>query len=413
MSKRLFFILILVVLLLYAWPLWQWIHTHRQNQEPAAFILESPSVQMQKRNKKPFILEEFISPLGDIQVHVASIAELRDGTLAAVWYGGEYEGAAGTLIYFTTRAPGENREWKQPRGIVSRDTASLELNRYIKKIGNPVIFTDARDRLWLLYVTVSIGGWSGSSLNAKISENHGITWSKSKRLTLSPFFNVSELVRNNPQPLTNGGFVVPIYHECIGTFSELLWLRPGTDGKGFKYDKTRLTWGKRFIQPSMVALAPGTAAVFFRSHRSNSRIARSSSNDTGRTWTVPRYSDLPNPGAGINALLLPGNRVLLAYNHHKQTRENLSLAVSKRWPTSYEYTEKHRKKNKTKKDQAWRRVVVLEDTPGEEFSYPYMLRTRGGKIHLVYTWRRKRVKHVVFNEAWINRQLMMNDERKM
>ena len=353
-------------------------------------------------------MEEFISPLGDIQVHVASIAELRDGTLAAVWYGGEYEGAAGTLIYFTTRAPGENREWKQPRGIVSRDTASLELNRYIKKIGNPVIFTDARDRLWLLYVTVSIGGWSGSSLNAKISENHGITWSKSKRLTLSPFFNVSELVRNNPQPLTNGGFVVPIYHECIGTFSELLWLRPGTDGKGFKYDKTRLTWGKRFIQPSMVALAPGTAAVFFRSHRSNSRIARSSSNDTGRTWTAPQYSDLPNPGAGINALVLPGNRMLLAYNHHKQTRENLSLAVSKREPT--EYTERHRKKNKTKKDQAWRRVVVLEDTPGEEFSYPYMLRTRGGKIHLVYTWRRKRVKHVVFNEAWINRQLMMNDE---
>ena len=390
---------------MYAWPLWQWIHTHtqKQNQKPAVFIFESPSVQMQKGNKKPFKMEEFISPMEDIQVHVASIAEQRDGTLAAVWYGGKYEGATDTLIYFTTRAPGENREWTQPRGIVSRSTASLELIRYIKKVGNPVIFTDARERLWLLYVTVSIGGWSGSSLNAKISNDCGKTWSKSQRLTLSPFFNISELVRNNPQPLTNGGFVVPIYHECIGTFSELLWVWPGADGNTFKYYKTRLTWGKRFIQPSMVALAPDSAAVFFRSHLSNSRIAWSLSNDTGRTWTAPQYLGLPNPGAGINALLLSGNRVLLAYNHHKQTRANLSLAVSKREPT--EHTERHRKKN-----QDWRRVAILENIPGEEFSYPYMLRTRDGKIHLIYTWRRKRIKHVVFNDAWINKRLVMNDQ---
>jgi predicted neuraminidase len=412
-SKRLVLILILAVLLLYAWPLWQWIHTHtqKQNQKPAVFIFESPSLEIQKDNKKPFMMEEFISPVGDIQVHVASIAEQRDGTLAAVWYGGKYEGAADTLIYFTTRAPGENREWTQPRGIVSRSSASLELNRYIKKIGNPVIFTDAEDRLRLLYVTVSIGGWSDSSLNIKTSKNGGITWSKSQRLTLSPFFNVSELVRNNPQPLTNGGFVVPIYHECIGTFSELLWLWPGVDGTTFKYYKTRLTWGKRFIQPSMVALAPDAAAVFFRSHRSNSNIAWSLSNDTGRTWTAPQYIDLPNPGAGINALLLSGNRVLLVYNDSKYSRERLALAISSvEEPTSYGNTDQHRKKNKKKKNQTWRRVVILEDTPGEEFSYPYMLRTGDGKIQLVYTWRRKRIKHVVFNEAWINRRLMMNDE---
>ncbi len=364
--------------------------------------------------------EEFISPLGDVQVHVASIAELRDGTLAVVWYGGEYEGSKDTLIYFTTCKPGENREWTQPRSIVSQDTATLELNRYIKKVGNPVVFTDFEDRLWLLYVTVSMGGWSGSSLNAKISNDGGKTWSRSQRLTLSPFFNVSELVRNNPLRLTNGGFVVPLYHEFIGTFSELLWLWSGTDGKTFRYYKTRLTWGKRFIQPSMVAMAPYFGVAFFRSHRSNSSIARSLSDDTAKTWTNPQYIDLPNPGSGINALLLPGNRILVAYNHHKQTRENLSLAVSKREPTSSEYTECYsaewlryearETQKKTKKNKKWQRVVILEDTPGEEFSYPYMIPTRDGKIHLVYTWRRKRIKHVVFNEAWINRGLTINDE---
>jgi predicted neuraminidase len=317
-------------------------------------------------------------------VHVASIAELKDGTLAAVWYGGKYEGSKDTLLYFATRSPG--KDWNPPRGIFGRDPVAKELNRYIKKIGNPLIFTDSEDHLWLIFVTVSVGGWSGSSLNVKISYNGGKTWTKSQRLTLSPFFNVSELVRNNPLPLSDKGFVVPIYHECIGTFSELLWIWPGKNGKPFKYHKTRLTWGKRFIQPSIVALSPSLAAVFFRSHRSNSRIAMSLSEDALNTWTTPQYLDLPNPGAGLNAIKLSDNRILLAYNHHPQGRENLSLAVSE------------------KNGLNWQQVAALEDTPGEEFSYPYMLRTQDGNIHLVYTWRRKRIKHLVFNEAWIIRQ---------
>jgi predicted neuraminidase len=253
-----------------------------------------------------------------------------------------------------------------------------------------------------------MGGWSGSSLNAKISNNGGKTWSRSQRLTLSPFFNVSELVRNNPLRLKNGGFIVPIYHEFIGTFSELLWLWSGTDGKTFRYYKTRLTWGKRFIQPSMVALAPYFGIAFFRSHRRFSHIAWSLSDDAAKTWTNPQYIDLPNPGTGINTLLLSGNRILMAYNDSKYNREKLALAIyGYKEPISSETIEKHRKKI-----QIWRRVVILEDTPGEEFSYPYMIPTRDGKIHLVYTWRRKRIKHVIFNEAWINRRLMMKEKRK-
>jgi len=34
-----------------------------------------------------------------------------------------------------------------------------------------------------------------------------------------------------------------------------------------------------------------------------------------------------------------------------------------------------------------------------------MIRSQDGLIHLVYTWQRKRIKHVVFNEAWINAQM--------
>jgi len=50
--------------------------------------------------------------------------------------------------------------------------------------------------------------------------------------------------------------------------------------------------------------------------------------------------------------------------------------------------------------QAWRPAVVLEDAPGE-YSYPAMIQSRDGLVHLTYTWRRERIKHVVVDPAKI------------
>ena len=82
-----------------------------------------------------------------------------------------------------------------------------------------MLFSDSDGRLWLIYVTVSIGGWSGSSLNVTMSEDEGRTWTRSRRLTLSPFLNLSELVKNAPVALTDGGSAVPIYHEFVATLT--------------------------------------------------------------------------------------------------------------------------------------------------------------------------------------------------
>jgi predicted neuraminidase len=77
----------------------------------------------------------------------------------------------------------------------------------------------------------------------------------------------------------------------------------------------------------------------------------------------------------------------LAFNDSKHTRDNLRLAISHDGGAN------------------WRRVAEIENSPGEEFSYPYMIRGLDGRIHLVYTWRRKHIKHVVYNENWINAQI--------
>src|SRR5262249_43473072 len=146
------------------------------------------------------------------------------------WYGGTREGARDVAIYWATREAGEGHPWSEPRALVTRENALNETWRYVKKIGNAVMFGDGSSRMFLLYVSIGVGGWSGSSLNAKQSLDGGKTWSASQRLGLSPFYNVSELVKNGPTPLEDGGWAVPIYQELVGKFPEVLWLNPTEGG---------------------------------------------------------------------------------------------------------------------------------------------------------------------------------------
>jgi predicted neuraminidase len=378
MGKRVIAIGILATLILYAAPLWRW--SSSLEQKRAGFHMNQSSAPLDQGLIR--MSGEFISgDPGTGTVHVASICEMEDGRLIACWYGGTREGARDTAIYLTVRDPGMPGSWGAPRKVVDRDSASKELRRYVKKLGNPLVFTDSRDRVWLIYVTIAVGGWSGSSLNVKVSDDAGRTWTRSARLTLSPFLNVSELVRNNPVQMSDGSLAVPIYHEFLGKFPEILWIRE--EAGRFRVRKTRIAGGSSFIQPSIIVCDPRQAAGFFRSCSDTKAVARAATTDAGTTWSEPQHLDLPNPDAAVNAVPLSGGRILLAFNDSLRGRDNLQLALS------------------SDKGITWQRVARIEEGKGAEFSYPYMMRDSHGRIHLVYTWNRKSIRHVVFNEGWI------------
>ncbi|NLI81012.1 MAG: exo-alpha-sialidase [Deltaproteobacteria bacterium] len=381
MKTRTAALLMAAACLLHAWAALRWFASPLYSSSTLRFAQAVPPPESQDN---PCLVEEFINaPSEGHSVHAASLCELSGGRLAAAWYGGSREGGRDVSVYFAEKSPGNDGRWAAPRPVVNAASASRELDRYVKKVGNPVIFSEPGDQVWLLFVTVSVGGWSGSSLNLKTSKDSGKTWSESRRLTLSPFFNVSELVRNRPVPLEGGILAVPVYHEFLGRFPEVLWLAPASSARGHTYRKSRMAGGRRYIQPSIVPLGPNRAVAFYRNMSEDRTVVMATSNDSGLSWSPPRPTPLPNPNSGLQAILLPSQRVLIAFNDSRRERDNLTLAISEDGGAS------------------WKRIAVMENTPGAEFSYPYMIRDGKGWTHLVYTWHRKRIKHVAFNDSWI------------
>ncbi|MBM3856568.1 MAG: hypothetical protein FJ390_01230 [Verrucomicrobia bacterium] len=374
-----------------------------KNKKPAA--VAEPRFQIRaaviSQNEKPFYQEETIDSKETYRMaHVASMTELPDGTLVTTWYAGSGELQPDVKIYGSiqrrkevspiihdegSELVGTNPfSWSAPFVVMTREEAAKELGCYVKGLGNALVFSGEDGVLHLLYVTVSVGKWSGSQLNLASSRDQGKTWLKSRRLLLSPFFNLSELVKNAPTLLVGGGWMVPVYQEFLGKFPELLWLWP--DGKdSFTVTKSRIAGGCSFFQPSVTALDEKRAVAFCRDYQASGKIWRSETDDAGKSWSTPQPIDLPNHDSGIASIRLANGDLLLAFNDTTTSaRNNLRLAISH------------------DAGKTWHRIATIADDPHGDFSYPYFFMTRDGNIHLLYSWQRKHIHHVMWNQAWID-----------
>ena len=332
-------------------------------------------------NFKAVYDEYVIDNGGRATAHSATHTQLPDGDIRAFWYGGSREGARDVNIY-TARFQSIETKWGPAYEIMDSAMLSNALGRRIKKLGNPVAFRDMHNRIWLYFVSVSFGGWSGSSINVMSSHDGGKTFSSAKRLVTSPMFNISTLVRGRPVQMQDGSIMLPVYHELLGKFSELLHLTPDQT----VLRKKRLSLGRQHIQPVLVPLNADTAIGYLRNSGGASRIHYVMTRDAGLTFTPPKPTNLQNSDSAIDVVNLGDGGILMVYNNSASGRHILSLAVSHGNP------------------EEWTHVWDLENSDHNStrtFAYPSISRSADGWTNILYTYNRQYIKHVRFNDAWL------------
>jgi predicted neuraminidase len=370
---------------------------------------------------------DFVSTQQNISTHAASLVELGDGRIRAFWFAGSREGAQDVEIRSAVFDPAKN-SWSPEHSIVNRMDTERALLRYVKKIGNPVAQLAPDGRLWLYYVTVSLGGWAGSSITAITSADEGATWGPARRLITSPFINISTLIKGTPFLYSDGTMGLPVYHEFIGKFGELLRI----DRSGNIINKQRLSSGKSTLQPVVLVTSPQHALVLMRrSGSSPKRVISTMTDDAGQHWSTPTPTALANPDAAISGVVLTDGKMLVVLNNIEDGRGALSLVVSAdggtSWKTVYQLEDQRGQPTdpvrfgKVSAGLAKNTDASISDANAYaksaqrnkcaaqhcdfEFSYPYLIQTRSGDFDLVYTWNRSFIKHVRFNRAWLDQQM--------
>ncbi|OZA74723.1 sialidase family protein [Polynucleobacter sp. 39-46-10] len=335
---------------------------------------------------QPSLRIDWLPDTGAPSVHAASLIALKDGAIRAFWFAGSREGAPDVVINTSVFDPQAAR-WSAPTVVMDRVSAEKGLSRYIAKLGNPVPARMADGRMQLFFVTVSIGGWAGSSISSVISDDEGLTWGRPQRLISSPLINLSTLVKSPAVTFTDGRLGLPAYHEWIGRFGEFLRIEVSQ-----VIDKRRMSSGRGAIQPVIFADGPQEASAFFRQTRPSSQpkqIPASETKDAGQSWTVTKDLEIPNPNSALAALTLANGTKLMVLNNIEAARYRLVMVMCE--PNSTQ----------------WRVIQVLEDDETllnnlhREFSYPYLISANGEDAHLAYTWNRQKIKHVYFPAVWL------------
>jgi predicted neuraminidase len=328
---------------------------------------------------------QFIPETAAPSVHAGSAILLNDGNLRAFWFAGSREGATDVVIQ-TAVLDTKAGNWSNPEVVIDRVAAEKGLSRYIKKLGNPLPVRSSQGKLQLYFVTVSVGGWAGSSISWMESSDEGVSWSRPQRLITSPALNLSTLIKAPGFDFTDGTLGLPVYHEWMGKFGELIRV----DG-GRVIDKRRMSSGRALLQPIVFIDAPEKAVAYFRQARSEgpSRIASAQTENAGQSWTSGVDLDLANPNAAIAGLqLLNGDR-LIALNDLESGRYRLVLAIAPAGTSNWNVIAE------VESDQ------TLINGLHREFSYPSLLLGANGEVHLIYTYDRKKMKHVQFDPRWI------------
>lgn len=322
------------------------------------------------QNSAPGVLKsEFIYETAPYpECHASTIAESK-GTLVAAWFGGTKEKNPDVGIWVSRY---ENGKWNTPVEVAN----GVETPEKRYPTWNPVLHQPKSGPLLLFYkVGPDPAKWWGMLIT---SADGGKTWSKPVRLPEG----IAGPIKDKPVELANGELLCPSSTEDKGW--RVHFERTSDQGKTWTRTEP-INDGKEFgvIQPTVLFHKGGKLQALMRSRQGV--VVESWSEDNAKTWSKLAVTSLPNPNSGIDGVTLKDGRHLLVYNHvitkagKWGDRAPLNVAISE-------------------DGKNWKAAAVLETGPASaEYSYPAVIQTNDGMVHITYTWNRKKVKHVVID----------------
>lgn len=297
-------------------------------------------------------------------VHASTLAETADGIVVA-WRGAERDDPVGIWV---ARKVGD--EWAAPIEVARCTT----LDDPMRPCLLPVLSAWPDNSIRLFYkVGRGILRWHGAF---RSSVDDGMSWSDERLLPEG----IMGPVKNKPLLLEDGSIVSPSSraYENSEANSGVYFERTLDGGRSWAVVRPAPTveGDVLAIQAGLLQHPGGRLQAIGRTADAG-RIFTAESQDQGETWGPVGLTVLPNPNSGMAAITLSDGRHLLVYNHSTTQRSPLNVAISR-------------------DGILWEASVVLENEE-QEYSYPSVLQTSDGLVHITYTWRRKHIKHVVID----------------
>jgi predicted neuraminidase len=351
-------------------------------------IIISSAVTAQKpyKGESAVVKSDYIYKAEDVSFpscHASTIAETKNGLIAA-WFGGTAEKDPDVGIWVSRF---ENGKWTIPVEVANG--VQHKTLRY--PTWNPVLFNYGDEIILFYKEGPDPEKWWGKYVT---STDNGKTWSRPVRLPEG----IAGPIKNKPELLSNGELICPTSSEDNGWRVHMEF----TPDRGLTWERTEaMNDGKKLsaIQPSILKHPGGKLQILCRSK--NKYILSAWSTDNGKSWSNREPIDLPNPNSGTDAVTLKDGRHVLIYNHIKPNetwgdRNILNMAVSEDGIN-------------------WKAAILLENDPDKdgEFSYPAVIQTNDGMIHITYTWNRKLIKHVVVDPAKLTTKAIVKGEWPM
>lgn len=359
-------------------------------------------------------------PAPTVQCHAANLMPLADGSLGCVWFGGTQEGVADIAVWFSRRTAAG---WCAPVRLSDDPERSEQ---------NPILFNAPDGVLWLLHTAQRSGHQDTAIVRVRRSTDGGHSWSTPEQLLPG-----SGIFVRQPVVVHGDRWLLPVFH--CRTEAGVRWSGDHDDSavmvstdQGRSWTEHPVPGSTGCVHMNIVPARDGRTLVAFYRSRWADHVWRSTSADGGLHWSAPQPTPLPNNNSSIQAIRLASGRLAMVFNDvsaaqatERRTslydeiegeagdgayataasgarsafwgtpRAPMTLALSDddglSWP--------HRRDLET--GDGYCMTNNSAEQRNRELSYPSIVQTADGALHVAYTHHRQRIRHLVVNEDWI------------